>query len=244
MEKYLNFAQKAQNDRPEVLLTLVDFSGSMSLEDYKPSRLEGAINANHKLIQTKARQYPDDLCGVIAFHHEAVVLHEPVSLAGAVNSLCKSLRDYDDSGGTDFTWALELAERVFFTSPPYGKQVRQSRISRFLTNFLFEATVDCSASHIKKATTVGNDITRRIIMLTDGEHVGEASPVKIANRLKGAGVIIECIGIAGNRHAVDEKMLKRIASVDENGKPRYCFIGNSESLLKKYESLAHHIRPV
>ena len=27
-------------------------------------------------------------------------------------------------------------------------------------------------------------------------------------------------------------------------KPRYCFIGDTEKLIRKYQSMAHHIRPV
>ena len=61
---------------------------------------------------------------------------------------------------------------------------------------------------------------------------------------KDAGVVIECIGIAGSRDEVDEKILKRIASPDETGRPRYCFISDTSSLIKKYKSMANQIRPV
>jgi von Willebrand factor type A domain len=242
--KYLNFANHIQsNNQPEVLLTLVDFSGSMSIDDYKPSRQEGAIDANLKLIRTKAKQYPNDKIGIIVFHDEACVLHPPVSLATGANSLCQSLRDYNDSGGTDFTVALELAEKVFFKRPPYGKEINQSRIFKFLSKLLFETEDDSPSQHIKDIHSTGEEVTRRIIMLTDG-HNGGDSPIKIANRLKDANVIIECIGIAGNHKDVSEKILKQIASVDEYGNPRYCFIGDSESLIRKYESMAHHIRAI
>lgn len=59
-----------------------------------------------------------------------------------------------------------------------------------------------------------------------------------------AGVIIECIGIAGTRKEVDEELLKQIASVDEHGRPRYCFISDTLNLIRKYESMVRHIRAV
>ena len=81
-------------------------------------------------------------------------------------------------------------------------------------------------------------------MLTDGEHNGLSNPEKVADRLKNAGVIIDCIGIGGTPNDVDEKLLKKIASRDRNGSIRYCFIGDQQALIRKYETLARHIRPV
>jgi len=43
---------------------------------------------------------------------------------------------------------------------------------------------------------------------------------------------------------VDESRLKKIASCNPDGSIRYCFIGDQQDLIRKYESLAHHIRPV
>ena len=79
-------------------------------------------------------------------------------------------------------------------------------------------------------------------MLTDGEHLGDENPVTIAARLKKAGVIIDCIGIGGSPKDVDEKLLKQIASRNSDGSVRYCFIGDQQELIRKYQSLAQHIR--
>jgi len=57
-------------------------------------------------------------------------------------------------------------------------------------------------------------------------------------------VTIECIGIAGTPESVDERTLKKIASIDENGNPRYYFIKDTSELVRKYESMAHHLRVV
>jgi hypothetical protein len=55
------------------------------------------------------------------------------------------------------------------------------------------------------------------------------------------GVIIDCIGIA-DRAKVDEATLRGIASKNPDGSARYCFVQDRESLIRKYETLAGHIR--
>lgn len=79
-------------------------------------------------------------------------------------------------------------------------------------------------------------------MLTDGEHLGDGNPVNIAKRLKSIGVTIDCIGIGGSPDDVDERLLRQIASRDADGSIRYCFIGDQEQLIQKYQTLAHHIQ--
>ena len=79
-------------------------------------------------------------------------------------------------------------------------------------------------------------------MLTDGEYNQGGSPIPVASRLKKAGVIIDCIGIGGSPGDVDEELLKEIASCNPDGSIRYCFIGDQQELLRKYETLAHHIK--
>lgn len=79
----------------------------------------------------------------------------------------------------------------------------------------------------------------RIILLTDGRHCHGCLPLPIAERLKEAGVQINCIGIAGNRLAIDELLLRQIASTDElTGTPRYRFIKDRGALQKHFQELA------
>jgi Mg-chelatase subunit ChlD len=77
----------------------------------------------------------------------------------------------------------------------------------------------------------------RNLILTDGHSAG--NPEKTAILLKSEGVIIEIIGIGGSPAEVNEKLLKRCASV-ENGKLLYRFIGdgNSEALVEHFGRLA------
>lgn len=80
------------------------------------------------------------------------------------------------------------------------------------------------------------DVTRRILMLTDG-HGGD--PLKTAEELKSRGVVIDVIGVGANKDhtAVDEELLRQIASVT-NGEVHYQFITDQETLTKTFLDLA------
>lgn len=229
---YLNFANNTHQDKTETLMTLIDVSPSMEEKDLKPSRLAGAIKANEELLKAKAKKHPKDEVGIIGFGGEARLLHAPVCLEKGLRSLQRALKNPGKSSGTNFTAALTLAERCLFGATP--KQ-EGSLFSRMLSEIFCEPTPN--KPQIKKGR-------KRIAMLTDGEHNQGGSPLKIAARLKKAGVIIDCIGIGGSPDAVDEKLLKQIASVNPDGSIRYCFIGDQEQLLQEYQTLARHIRAI
>ncbi len=236
--KYLNFAKFSSNSsRPECVITLIDLSGSMNDSDWKPTRKAGAIMANIELIRTKARLDSQDSVGIIGFHRKARLLHQPVCLSHGAASLIRSLKSPPDGGSTNFTAALELAQEILFKS---NKKSSQGLLSRLLSEILYE-----TESHpAKKARGFQNGTVKRIIMLTDGEHNQGGSPITVASRLKNSGVIIDCIGIGGSPKDVDEKLLKKIASRNPDGSIRYCFIGDQQQLLRKYENLARHIRAI
>ena len=80
-----------------------------------------------------------------------------------------------------------------------------------------------------------NNVVRRIILLTDG-HGGR--PLKTAEELKSRGVIIDVIGIGPTPGRVDEKLLRKVASVIE-GEVRYRFIEDSLTLTRTYTQLAN-----
>jgi Mg-chelatase subunit ChlD len=76
---------------------------------------------------------------------------------------------------------------------------------------------------------------QRILLLTDG-HGGH--PVGTARKLKGRGVLIEVIGFAGDASAVNERLLRKVATTDSNGFTHYRFCRDTESLVAHYEDLA------
>ena len=239
--KYLNAAQRLSNNTNELVYVLIDLSPSMECDDYQPTRLAGAIEANKRLIETKAELFPEDRLGIIGFSGMAEVCHQATSAGKGKSDLCKALRNINTpGGGTNFIAPLELAEKCFFGGQTYPES--QGLLERIFTGFFLEPEVQ-NSRNIQKPNISGSTVMR-IIMLTDGDHNGGGNPVQVANRLKKAGVIIECIGIAGSPGEVDEKMLKKIASLDECSQPRYCFIGDTSSLIRKYKSMANQIRPV
>ena len=234
--KYLDFATRIQsNAAVETLMTLIDLSPSMDSDDWKPTRKAGAITANKELIKNKLKSHPQDRMGIIGFGSNARLLHAPVCISKGVQGLQRALNDPDASGGTNFTAALALAETCFL-----GKATRPE--SNFFSRMLSEIFVE--PENHKCQPDRDDDSLKRIIMLTDGEHNTGGSPLAIASNLKNTGVIIDCIGIGGSPSDVDENLLKQIASKNPDGSIRYCFIGDQQQLLRKYQSLAQHIRVI
>ena len=235
--KYLNFANRVQsNNQPETLLTLVDLSGSMYADDIKPSRMEAAIRANQEIIRVKKECHPNDKIGVISFQ-ETAKLSLPPMYPTEIGDLGKIIDGTGLVGGTNFVAPLILACNYFLSRPPIpGK----SPISKMVASIFTESCLEKYLS-IK---SMNDGIVRRIILLTDGEHLGRIGPIGIANKLKVIGVTIDCIGIGGSPKDVDEELLKQIASRNPDGSIRYCFIGDQQQLLRKYQTLAHHIRAV
>jgi len=237
--EYLDFANHVKSNRAlEILMTLIDLSPSMDDDDWKPTRKAGAIMANKELIKAKAKYHPQDKLGIIGFGGYATLLHDPVCLRDGVRGLLKALKNPPDGYSTNFTAALELAEGCLF-----GRKRKSTNnfFSKMLSEILYE--VDDTTVRSTGLDRNSNRTLKRIILLTDGEHNTGPCPLKVASRLKSAGVVIDCIGIGGSPHDVEEKLLKSIASRNPNGSIRYCFIGDKHLLLKKYESLARHIRP-
>ncbi|MBN2588647.1 MAG: VWA domain-containing protein [Sedimentisphaerales bacterium] len=235
--KYLNMANRIQsNNKPETLLTMIDLSGSMYTDDIKPNRMEAAIMANNEIVKVKKRSYPDDKIGIISFQTTAKFSLIPTHSKDIYN-FNEVINDTGLEGGTDFTTPLELAHNYFS-----GKTVNpgNSSIKKILSSIFFEQSI-VKYSPIRNEN---DNSIKRIILLTDGEHLGKGNPVKIADKLKGIGATIDCIGIGGSPMDVDEELLKQIASRNQDGSIRYSFIGDREHLLRKYSSLAHHLRTV
>ena len=216
----------------ELIYILIDLSPSMDETDFVPSRRQGAIVAIKQLISTKAKLYPEDQIGIIGFAKKAYLIHDCVRSGEGSKSLFQSLdKCPDDCEWTNFVAALREAQLMMF---PASRTKVKNKLFQWCSDLVFDPS----------AQDTNDNITRRIIFLSDGEHNQKGDPVPIAEQLKTAGVTIDCIGIGGSPGDVDAKMLKAIASPDENGKPRYWFINDTQGLIRKYESMAHHIRPV
>lgn len=76
-----------------------------------------------------------------------------------------------------------------------------------------------------------------VILLTDGDSNRGLDPVIASDELKGRGIQLDIIGIGGSPAEVNERDLKRMASVT-NGQLRYWFIESADSLVERFEALA------
>ena len=83
---------------------------------------------------------------------------------------------------------------------------------------------------------VSPNARRRVVLLTDG-HSSDNS-IQLARMMKEQGVQIDCIGVGNDPTEVNEEELRQIASIDNNGKPRYWFIRSSAALVERVEALA------
>jgi hypothetical protein len=241
--RYLNYANHVtSNGIPEVLLALVDCSGSMDENDWKPSRKAAALKANKELIKVKAQHHPQDSIGIIGFGSYAELLHEPLPLTVGTQSLFRALLNPPCMGGTNFIKALKLAQTCLLIESVQNPSCKGCIGLAGFFSELFYGPVQQTPHHIKDSP-ITTETVRRIVMLSDGGHNEGGSPLMVASRLKDAGVVIDCIGIGGSSHDVDEELLKKIASSNPDGSVRYCFIGDKQTLIEKYETLALHIRP-
>jgi len=145
-------------------------------------------------------------------------------------------------GSTNFNAALELAESCLFGRSVAHNTSGRKGLSGIFSDLLY-GPAKRSSYQIKENSTASKTL-RRLVLLSDGGHNEGKSPLSLASRIKNAGVVIDCIGIGGTPDDVDEDLLQKIASRNSDGSIRYCFIGDQQELIKKYENLAHHIRPV
>ncbi len=79
--------------------------------------------------------------------------------------------------------------------------------------------------------------SQRIVLLTDGWG---GDPSVFAAELKDQGVVIDVVGIGGEPTAVNEAVLREVAST-VNGESRYRFIRDAEALREHFQVLARGI---
>jgi len=177
---------------------VIDASGSMSDEDWPPSRLDAAKEASSVFCTRLAQEDPDARVTIIGYGSEARVLC-PLTAAGEVAILRDAIHRIDYLGGTNIRAGLEKTAQL----------LRRSHGA-------------CD-----------------VVLLSDG-HNTERSPKPVAADLKKRAAI-SCVGIGGSPEAVDEELLKWIASEHPDGSKRYRWIGDKERLVRHFHQLAGRI---
>jgi Mg-chelatase subunit ChlD len=87
---------------------LIDCSSSMAATDYPPDRCEAGKQAFQCFIQTRAQHFPNDFVGIVAFNHQASVVHPPVQLGDphSLHRLAQSLSLIFPNGQTNLDVGL------------------------------------------------------------------------------------------------------------------------------------------
>jgi hypothetical protein len=78
-----------------------------------------------------------------------------------------------------------------------------------------------------------------VVLLSDGHNTGKC-PLPVSRELKSKAVI-SCVGIGGSPEAVDEELMREIASEYPDGSKRYRWIGDKERLVRHFQELAGRI---
>ena len=81
-----------------------------------------------------------------------------------------------------------------------------------------------------------NYTSRRVLLLTDGDHNCSGDPRQHAIYLKSQDIQLDIIGI-GSGGSFDENILREMASV-KNRELRYWFINSTEGLIQRFQTLA------
>jgi len=226
--------------RADDLVLTLDVSWSMKSKDYAPSRIRAAARAGIAIARRKAKEAPNDRIALVDFCSTARVALPLTTIRGNLRKIERQISGIRAGGGTDICEGLLNASWLFGLDAPKSG-IPSSGLLGWLKRSLFE---DCLPPQPPQADPAVR--SRRIILLSDGGHIEEGDPVALAADLKQSGIVIDCIGIGDQRWVAssDEKAMKQIASSPTDGRDHYFYIGDSQALIKKCESLAMNIKPL
>ncbi|PHS12921.1 MAG: hypothetical protein COA78_07775 [Blastopirellula sp.] len=199
---------------------LLDCSASAANMDILPDRLGAEKECSLEFLIERLKQSSRDQIAVVSYETCARIVCKLQSIRN-FQTIRSSIYGIMIGGATAMGEGLKAAERALASAPS------QSSVSSILN--WFNAT----------PTPPQEQFLKRVILLTDGLHCHGREPLPVALKLKNAGVQIDCIGIGGCKSAVDEDLLKKIASIDPTtGEPRYRFIKDKQTLNKHFQQLA------
>jgi hypothetical protein len=192
----------------------------MAARDYPPTRLDAAKISATEYVKIRGQLSPHDRVAIVSYHGHAKRHCGLEPLNGKQQSVMTAIQNIQFGDWTAIGSGLLEAERLLF---PETDTVAR-RLWRWLTGE-------------EPAPSTGN--LRRAVCLTDGNHNTGCHPNPIAQRMKQAGVLIDCIGIGGSPKQVNEDLLRQLASIDErNGEARYRFIDDAAQLFEYFRELA------
>lgn len=191
---------------------VIDASSSMESDDYPPSRLEAAKRGASAYLAHRVALSAHDRIAVVSFRGDARVDGPLEEIKGSARRIQNAIDSIAAGGNTSIGAGLRAAEGLLLGAP-----------SGWMTRLLGDPVrVALPSGHVK-----------RLILLSDGGQNAGCKPWPVAERLKGAGVLIDCVGI-GAKDEVDENLLRRLATSPD----RYQFIADARELFEHYRTLA------
>lgn len=227
-----NGAARQLNDAERLVIAL-DNSCSMEDTDYPPTRLAAGIEAIKHLLEIKAHQTPQDQVAILTFSSSFDVMTPLVPVRVALTLFVAGAPMILPESSTNITAGLKSAQNLL--NPVQSQSSSNKGVLDSLLKSIFEPDLPQAQ---KPNDSQSQD---RLIILTDGDANAGGCPVRAAKQLKKQGVCIDVIGIGGSPEVVDRRAPK-IASTYPDDSPRYCFIGDTDALIKEFGRLAGHIK--
>ena len=239
MKDYLNLLpEPATIAITRFILFVLDVSSSMDADDWTPSRLKAATIAIVEMLAHLRATQPEVEVGVVVFNDESQLVQPLGKITDREQALVDQLNALRASGSTNITGAmstslaeLERATAPYRMVPPTAEQAFQqwlNQASDFGPSRRDGGTG--SGAEDNGPTLPVNGADGLIVLATDGGHNCGARPEPVAKTIRDKGYDIAVIGVA-DRAALDEDLLRRIASNDSAGESRYRFVGDAEELL-------------
>ena len=232
-QRFMSFAEHADGRTgPQRIAVTVDVSKSMDEPDYSPTRLGAACEAIMAMVLAMSLRYPEDEVGIVCFSSGAYVALELTAVGVELKAIRQAVGQLVTESSTNITAGLKTAGELLGALS--GGLARGPGLIGWLSRVIYQSPV--------QAQPVPTSAAGRIILLSDGAHNFGSRPDGVARKLKKAGVCIDVIGIGGSPQVVDPH-LPDLASLNADGSPRYCFIGDKGGLIRAFENLANRIRP-
>ena len=100
-----------KNTENEDIVLVNDISCSMGADDWEPSRLEGVKKASLAFLESRAKRYPDDWLGIVAFDDTAEVIL-PLTEISRQSLIAQKIDELDIRGFTSIGAGLNMAKEV------------------------------------------------------------------------------------------------------------------------------------
>jgi hypothetical protein len=221
---FLQFASGSGTKQPINTIVVIDESYSMGSCDFIPNRLSGAIDATRALIEEKRRLRPQDYVGLVGFSREANIYSYGASVSQQYEQLMAALSQFQIKSETNFTHGLNAAKMAL------------DQLNNTINSLA--SIVQGNGASSSQTSQDHKYFQSHIIFLSDGWQNEGFCPLRLCQKLKNDGVLIDCIGIGGMSYMVDENKLKSMASIGRNEQARYRFINDTVSLAQQFRKLA------